>query len=298
VLIDGSVAWLDALDAPDLRALVVGSEGTLAVVTAALLSLLPAPEATGMVVCGFPRLEGAGAAAEAIVREGLPASALEYIDATMLGVIGTMSPGVLPAGVEAALIVEVETLAESLDTSLATIERLVRETGGSARRAGGAEEQTRIWEARRTSGGAFGLLFPDSYTHDFAVPRDRIVEALRGITAITERFRVTAVTVAHLGDGNIHPKLVYDGHEPGAYARVIDASNEILDLVLGFGGTLSGEHGIGIEKLGAMGRQFSPAELDLLRAVRTSFDPRGILNPDKAIPLAGDEARRGVFAHA
>ncbi len=122
--------------------------------------------------------------------------------------------------------------------------------------------------------------------------------ALRGIAAITERCRVELVTVAHLGDGNIHPKLVYDGREAGAYARVIDASNEILELVLGLGGTLSGEHGIGIEKLGAMGRQFSPAELDLLRAVRCSFDPQGILNPDKAIPLAGDDARRGVFAHA
>jgi glycolate oxidase subunit GlcD len=281
VLTDGSVAWLDALDAPDMRALVVGSEGTLAVVTAALLSLLPVPEATGMVVCGFSRLEQAGEVAESIVRAGLPASALEYIDETMLGVISKMSPGVLPSGVEAA-----------------TIEALVAEAGGSSRRAVGSAEQTRIWEARRTSGGAFGLLFPDSYTHDFAVPRDRIVEVLRGVSAITEAHRVEVVTVAHLGDGNIHPKIVYDGREAGAYERVIDASNAILELVLAHGGTLSGEHGIGLEKLGAMGRQFSPAELDMLRAVRASFDPEGILNPDKAVPLAGDEARRGVFAHA
>ena len=298
VLTDGSVAWLDALDAPDLRALVVGSEGTLAVVTAGLLSLLPVPEATGMVVCGFSQLERAGAAAEAIVRAGLPASALEYIDETMLGVISKMSPEVLPSGVEAALIVEVETLHESLDDALATIEALVADAGGSSRRAVSPAEQTRIWEARRTSGGAFGLLFPDSYTHDFAVPRDRIVEVLRGVAAITQAQRVDVVTVAHLGDGNIHPKIVYDGREAGAYERVIEASNAILELVLEHGGTLSGEHGIGLEKLGAMGRQFSPAELDLLRNVRASFDPQGILNPDKAIPLAGDEARRGVFAHA
>ena len=192
VLADGSVAWLDGLDAPDLRALVVGSEGTLAVVTAALVSLLPVPEATGMVVCGFPELEQAGAAAEAIVRAGLPASALEYIDETMLGVISRMSPGVLPAGVEAALIVEVETLQESLEDALASVETHVAEAGGTARRAVGGAEQTRIWEARRTSGGAFGLLFPDSYTHDFAVPRDRIVEVLRGVAAITAAHRVRA----------------------------------------------------------------------------------------------------------
>jgi glycolate oxidase subunit GlcD len=298
VLIDGSVAWLDALDAPDLRALVVGSEGTLAVVTAALVSLLPVAEATGMVVCGFPQLERAGAAAEAIIRAGLPASALEYIDETMLEIISKMSPGVLPSGVEAALVVEVETLAESLEDSLATVETLVHDAGGVFRRAVGADEQTRIWEARRTSGGAFGLRFPDSYTHDFAVPRDRIVEALRGVSAITREHGVEVVTVAHLGDGNIHPKLVFDGREPGAYGRVIAASNAILELVLACGGTLSGEHGIGLEKLGAMGQQFSPGELDLLRAVRAAFDPQGILNPDKAVPLAGDAARRGVFAHA
>jgi glycolate oxidase len=298
VLADGSVAWLDELDALDLRALVVGSEGTLAVVTAALVSLLPLPEVTGMVVCGFPRLESAGAVAEAIVRAGLPASALEYIDETMLGVISAMSPGLLPSGVEAALIVEVETLSETLEDSLATIEALVRDAEGDARRAVTAAEQTAIWEARRTSGGAVGLIHPDSYTHDFAVPRDRIVEALRGIASITDRFGVELVTVAHLGDGNIHPKLIYDGREPGAYERVLEASNAILELVLACGGTLSGEHGIGLEKLGAMGRQFTPPELDLLRAVRGAFDPQGVLNPDKAIPQAGDAARRGVYAHA
>ena len=298
VLTDGSVAWLEDLDALDLRALVVGSEGTLAVVTAALVTLLPVSEVTGMVVCGFPELESAGAVAEQVVRAGLPASALEYIDETMLGVISQMSPDILPSGVEAALIVEVETLAESLDDALATIEALVRDAGGASRRAVSASEQTATWEARRTSGGAVGLLHPASYTPDFAVPRDRIVEVLRGVARITGTLGVEVVTVAHLGDGNIHPKLIYDGREEGAYARVLEASNAILDLVLACGGTLSGEHGIGLEKLGAMGRQFTPPELDLLRRVRAAFDPQGILNPDKAIPLAGDEARRGVYAHA
>jgi glycolate oxidase len=298
VLADGSAAWLDELDPLDLRALVVGSEGTLAVVTAALVSLLPLPELTGMVVCGFRRLESAGAVAEAIIRAGLPASALEYVDGTMLGVISQSSPDLLPSGVEAALIVEVETLAESLDESLATIEALVRDAEGDSRRAETADEQTAIWEARRLSGGAMGLIHPDSYTHDFAVPRDRIVEALRGIARITGSLGVELVTVAHLGDGNIHPRLLYDGRAPGAYERVLEASNSILELVLACGGTLSGEHGIGLEKLGAMGRQFTPPELDLLRAVRAAFDPQGLLNPDKAIPLAGDAARRGVYAHA
>jgi glycolate oxidase len=298
VLADGTPAWLDDLDSPDLRALVVGGEGTLAIVTAALVSLLPVSEATGMVICGFGRIEGAGAVAEAIVRAGLPASALEYIDEVMLGLLGQVAPGLLPSGVEAALIVEVETLAESLDDVLTTIETLVRDAGGDARRAIDAAEQEGIWEARRASGGVAGRMHPGSYTHDFAVPRDRIVEVLRGTSQITDAHRVALVTVAHLGDGNVHPRLLYDTREPGAYERVLAASNEILELVLACGGTLSGEHGIGLEKLGAMGRQFSGPELDLLRAIRSAFDPLGILNPGKTIPLAGDDARRGVFAHA
>ena len=298
VLADGTPAWLDALDGPDLRALAVGSEGTLAIVTAALVSLLPAPERTGMVVCGFAELDQAGAAAEAIVRAGLPAAALEYVERSMLDVIEHLEPGLFPRAGEAALVVEVETLAESLDDALSQVEEAVRAAGGDARRIAEPSEQTRVWEARRRSGGAVGRVHPDSYTHDFAVPRDRIVEVLRGTARITEEYGVERVTVAHLGDGNIHPKLLYDERVPGAYARVIEASNAILELVLACGGTLSGEHGIGLEKLGAMGQQFTPVELDLLRAVRTAFDPRGILNPGKAIPAAGDEARRGVYAHA
>jgi glycolate oxidase len=298
VLADGTPAWLDSLDAPDLRALLVGSEGTLAIVTAALVSLLPMPERAGMVVCGFPELEGAGAAAEAIIRAGLPAAALEYVERSMLDVIEHLAPGLFPATAEAALVVEVETLAESLDDALARVEAAVRDAGGDARRIVEPTEQTLVWEARRRSGGAVGRVHPDSYTHDFAVPRDRLVEVLRGIARITEAHHVERVTVAHLGDGNIHPKLLYDAREAGVYTRVIAASNAILELVLACGGTLSGEHGIGLEKLGAMGQQFTPPELDLLRAVRAAFDPRGILNPGKAIPPAGDDAKRGVYAHA
>ncbi|HEY1479867.1 MAG TPA: FAD-linked oxidase C-terminal domain-containing protein [Gaiellales bacterium] len=298
VLSDGTPVWLDADDDLDLRALVVGCEGTLAVVTAALLSLLPVPERIGMVVCGFAELEGAGAAAEAIIRAGVPAAALEYVERSMLDVIEHLAPGLYPAAGEAALVVEVESLADGLDEALERVESAVRDAGGSSRRVVDEAEQTQVWEARRRSGGAFGRVHPDSYTHDFAVPRDRIAEVLREIAAITDAHAVERITVAHLGDGNIHPKLLYDGREPGAYDRVIAASNAILELVLSREGTLSGEHGIGLEKLGAMGQQFAPGELDLMRAVRAAFDPHAILNPDKAIPLAGDTARRGVYAHA
>ena len=116
--------------------------------------------------------------------------------------------------------------------------------------------------------------------------------------AIADQHDLLVVNVFHAGDGNLHPILVFDAREPGIWERVHGAGDAIVRACVAAGGVLSGEHGIGLEKLGAMGQQFAPPELDLLRAVRAAFDPQGILNPDKAIPLAGDDARRGVFAHA
>ena len=299
VLTDGSVAWLDELDAPDLRALLVGSEGTLAVVTRRA-GVAP-PHLRGdrhgrvrLPAARAGRRDGRGDRARRA--SGLRARVHRRDDARR-DLEDVARGASLGGGGRADR--------RGRDPRREPRRRALDDRGARPRRGRQRRGARRRWPLRprsgrraERSGGAFGLLFPDSYTHDFAVPRDRIVEVLRGVAKITEARDVDVVTVAHLGDGNIHPKLVYDGREAGVYDRVIAASNEILALVLANGGTLSGEHGIGLEKLGAMGQQFTPPELDLLRAVRAAFDPRGILNPDKAIPLAGDEARRGVFAHA
>ena len=296
VLGDGTIAWLEDTDASDLRALVTGSEGTLAIVTSALVRLLPVAERLAVVVAGFPLLEQCGACAERMVLEAPGLVACEFIDAGMLRALDHMAPGVLPTGVEAALLIEVEALEEGIDRAIAVIVQCVEESGGSAREARSDAEIEIAWNARRAAYGALGRMHADSYTHDFATPRDRLVSSLRAATEIANRHGLTLSSVAHLGDGNLHPRLHYDAREPGAFQRALDASEELLVMVLENGGTLTGEHGIGLEKLHALGRQYGEPELDAMRRVKAVFDPASVLNPGKRLPEAGTDSRRGMYA--
>jgi glycolate oxidase subunit GlcD len=293
---DGTIAWLEDTDAADLRALAIGSEGTLAIVTCALLRLLPLPERLAVVVAGFELLEQAGACAERMVLEAPGLVACEFIDDAMLRALDHMAPGVLPVNVEAALLIEVEALEEGIDRAIAVVVQCVEEAGGNAREARSDEEIEIAWNARRSAYGALGRMHSDSYTHDFATPRDRLVTSLRAAADIAKRHDLVLSSVAHLGDGNLHPRLHYDARVAGSFERALEASEELLVMVLANGGTLTGEHGIGLEKLHALGRQYGEAELDAMRRVKAVLDPAGILNPGKALPEAGADARRGVYA--
>ncbi len=293
---DGSIAWLEDTDVPDLRALVTGSEGTLAIVTSALVRLLPTAERLAVVVAGFERLEQCGACAERMVLEAPGLVACEFIDEGMLRALDHMAPGVLPMDVEAALLIEVEALEEGIDRAIAVVMQCVVESGGSAREARSSEEIEIAWNARRSAYGALGRMYADSYTHDFATPRDKLVSSLRAAAEIAARHGLVLSSVAHLGDGNLHPRLHYDAREAGAFQRALDASEELLVMVLENGGTLTGEHGIGLEKLHALGRQYGEAELDAMRRVKAVLDPAGVLNPGKRLPEAGADARRGMYA--
>jgi len=293
---DGTIAWLEDTDASDLRALVTGSEGSLAIVTCALLRLLPVPERLAVVVAGFPQLEQAGACAERMVLEAPGLVACEFIDAGMLAALDHLAPGVLPVNVEAALLIEVEALEEGIDRSIGTIVRCIEEAGGDAREARSDEEIAIAWNARRSAYGALGRMHAASYTHDFATPRDKLVESLRAAAEIAARHDLVLSSVAHLGDGNLHPRLHFDALEEGAFQRALDASEELLVMVLANGGTLTGEHGIGLEKLHALGRQYGDAELGAMRRVKAVLDPAGVLNPGKRVPEAGTDARRGMYA--
>ncbi len=293
---DGTIAWLEDTDATDLRALVTGSEGTLAIVTSALVRLLPLPERLAVVVAGFPRLEQCGECAERMILEAPGLVACEFIDDAMSRALDHLAPGVLPVGVEAALLIEVEALEEGIDRAITTVVRCVEEAGGSAREARSDAEIAIAWNARRSAYGALGRMHADSYTHDFATPRDRLVVSLRAAAEIAARHDLMLSSVAHLGDGNLHPRLHYDARDTGAFKRALEASEELLVMVLENGGTLSGEHGIGLEKLHALGRQYGDAELDAMRRVKAVLDPAGVLNPGKALPEAGTDARRGMYA--
>jgi glycolate oxidase len=293
---DGTIAWLEDTDATDLRALVTGSEGTLAIVTSALVRLLRVPERLAVVVAGFPLLEQAGACAERMVLDAPGLVACEFIDAGMLAALDHLAPGVLPTNVEAALLIEVEALEEGIDRAIGAVVRCVEEAGGSAREARSDEEIATAWNARRSAYGALGRMHAASYTHDFATPRDKLVSSLRAAAEIAARHDLVLSSVAHLGDGNLHPRLHYDALEEGAFQRALDASEELLVMVLANGGTLTGEHGIGLEKLHALGRQYGEPELNAMRGVKAVLDPAGILNPGKRVPEAGVDSRRGMYA--
>jgi glycolate oxidase len=293
---DGTIAWLEDTDSSDLRALVTGSEGTLAIVTSALLRLLPLPERLAVVVAGFQRLEQCGACAERMVLEAPGLVACEFIDDAMLRALDHLAPGVLPVDVEAALLIEVEALDEGIDRAVATVVRCVEEAGGSAREARSDEEIEIAWNARRSAYGALGRMHADSYTHDFGTPRDKLVTSLRAAAEIATRYGLVLSSVAHLGDGNLHPRLHYDARVPGEFERALAASEELLVMVLANGGTLTGEHGIGLEKLHALGRQYGEPELDAMRRVKAVLDPDGVLNPGKRLPEAGADSRRGMYA--
>jgi glycolate oxidase len=265
-------------------------------VTSALLRLLPLAERLAVVVAGFPQLEQAGECAERMVLEAPGLVACEFIDAGMLAALDHLAPGVLPTNVEAALLIEVEALEEGIDRSIATVVRCVEEAGGAAREARSDDEIAIAWNARRSAYGALGRMHAASYTHDFATPRDKLVSSLRAAAEIAVRHDLVLSSVAHLGDGNLHPRLHYDALEEGAFQRALDASEELLVMVLANGGTLTGEHGIGLEKLHALGRQYGEPELNAMRGVKAVLDPEGILNPGKRVPEAGVDSRRGMYA--
>ena len=229
VEIDGSRATA-ALLAPPIRPLagIVGEDVTINLMTGkgvlrldARIAAVPAPERMVLEVPGLV--------------------ACEFIDAGMLRALDHMAPGVLPVDVEAALLIEVEALEEGIDRAIAVVVQCVEESGGSAREARSAAEIEIAWNARRSAYGALGRMHADSYTHDFATPRDRLVSSLRAATEIATRHGLTLSSVAHLGDGNLHPRLHYDAREPGAFQRALDASEELLVMVLENGGTLKVE---------------------------------------------------------
>ena len=196
--------------------------------------------------------------------------------------------------VEAALLIEVEALTEGIDRSIAGVVACVEDAGGSAREARSNAEIEVAWNARRSAYGALGRMHADS-TPTISRRPHRLVSSLRAAAEIATRHGLTLSSVAHLGDGNLHPRLHYDAREPGALKRALAASEELLVMVLENGGTLTGEHGIGLEKLHALGRQYGEAELDACAASRPC-STRPASSTGQALPEAGTDSRRGMYA--
>jgi glycolate oxidase len=270
----------------DLAGLLTGSEGNLAFVTGITVRLMPCPEAVGTLLALFDTIAAAGAAATAVIAAGIIPAALEFVDATTIGALRQGGYRDYPAGVEAVLLIELESLADALPGTAERVHEVLLACGAvEVRSATAAAERARLWAGRKGALGAFGRLAPNYYIQDGVVPRSRLVEVLVKIQAIGVREGLLIANVFHAGDGNLHPTILYDARHPGLTERVVDVGAEILRLCVDAGGTLSGEHGIGLEKQAYLDWVLSPADQEAQRAVKRTFDPRQRLNPGK--PFSG-----------
>ena len=289
VLADGSVVEVGGLapDLPgyDLTGLVVGSEGTFAIVTKVMVRLMRIQESVRTLLAIFDTVDAASQATSAIVAHGIIPAALEMMDGLTIKALQLAGHTGLPEGAAAVLLVELEGLTESLAELLPAVERICLDSGATEIRAAQtADERERLWKARKGALGALGQLKPNYYLQDGVIPRTRLMEVLRTVSEVSKRYGLPIANVFHAGDGNLHPCIVFDQRVPGDTEKVVQAGADILRKCVELGGTLSGEHGVGLEKQAYMPWIFSDADFAAMRAAKQAFDPDGALNPGKIFP--------------
>jgi glycolate oxidase len=292
VLPDGEVVTLgDAIDDAlgyDLTGVVCGAEGTMGIVTAATLRLVPLPEAVTTMLAIFATVAEATATVSAIIAAGIVPAALEMMDRTIVAAVEAAYRFGFPTDAGAVLIIEIDGAAAGLDATAACIETLCRTHGAEdVRRAASESERAALWKSRKRAFGAVGRLSPSYCTQDGVVPRTRLPEILARIEAAGARHRLRIGNVFHAGDGNIHPIILYDERDADEAARALTAGREILAACVELGGSVTGEHGIGVEKMQELGLSFGPEDLALMQRVRAVFDPEGRANPGKIFPTPG-----------
>jgi glycolate oxidase len=271
----------------DLLGLVVGGEGTFGIVTRATLRLVRRPEAWHTLLGVFESVEDASNAVSGIIAAGIVPAALEMMDQGILTALeAAFHFGFPDAG--AVLIVEIDGPRVGLDEQARRVVEICQAHGArEVRVAADEEERAALWKSRKRAFGAIGRLAPNYCTQDGVVPRTKVPEILRRIIAIGERHQLRIANVFHAGDGNIHPILLYDERDSDEVRRVVMAGREILEACVALGGSITGEHGIGVEKIGEMPLLFSPDDLMVMRRLRAVFDPDQRCNPGKIFPTPG-----------
>jgi glycolate oxidase len=291
VLADGRVVQLGGpVEDPlglDLVGAVVGSEGTLAIVTKVWVRLTRDPQGYRTMLGVFDSVEDATNTISEIIGAGIVPAALEMMDQGIVGALEAAFHFGFPLDAQAVLLIEVDGLEAGLDEQRDRIIEICDRCGArEVRQAATASERQKLWKCRKQAFGAIGRLSPSYCTQDGVVPRSKLPHILRKIYAIGQKYDLRVVNVFHAGDGNIHPILLFDERDPSQVQRVLKASNEILEECLACGGSVTGEHGIGVEKIGFMSRMFTPDDLTAMAHLREAFNPRGNLSPDKMLPTA------------
>jgi glycolate oxidase len=269
----------------DLASLLIGSEGTLGVITAIDLRLMRIPPSIRVCVAAFGDVEAASAAVSAIIGAGIVPTALEIMDRTIVQAVEAHYHAGYPLDASAVLLVEIAGEADATVARERRIETIVREHGAlSWRSASEPAERDALWAARKGAAGAIGRIAPNYYIQDATVPRTRLPQALHRVDEIARAHHLTVGNVFHAGDGNLHPLLMFDRRDLKQVGAVVAAGTEILRACIDLGGTISGEHGIGYEKRETLPLVFSTSDLATMGRVRGVFDTKGLFNPDKIFP--------------
>ena len=276
-----------ALDSPgyDLLALMMGSEGMLGIVVEALVRLLPRPKVARVLMAAFDDIEKAGNAVASVIAAGVIPGGFEMMDKAAIQASEDFSKAGYPTDAAAILLCELDGTEDDVNAQVERVEKLLADSGaGDIRLASDESQRIRFWSGRKNAFPAMGRISPDYYCMDGTIPRKELGNVLTRISGLSEKYGLRVANVFHAGDGNLHPLILYDANQPDEFERAEEFGAEILDLCVAVGGTITGEHGVGVEKIDRMCVQFDDSSLSQFLAVRKAFDPDGLLNPDKAVP--------------
>lgn len=270
----------------DLMALITGSEGLLGVVTEVTVKLLPSPEKAQVIMAAFADVQTAGDAVGAVIAKGIIPAGLEMMDSLAIIAAEAFAHAGYPTDAKALLLCELDGTVAEVDEQIRDVEQLFIELGATATRVSQSEaERALLWKGRKSAFPAVGRISPDYYCMDGTIPRSQLAHVLTEMQRLSVEYGLKVANVFHAGDGNLHPLILFDANMPGELERTEEFGGKILELCVAVGGCITGEHGVGVEKLRQMSVQFSEQELVQFHAIKHAFDPLGTLNPGKGIPV-------------
>ena len=275
------------LDAPgyDLLALMAGSEGMLGVIVEVTVKLLPKPERAQVMLAAFDDVVKAGQAVSDIIAAGIIPAGLEMMDKLAIQAAEDFVHAGYPTAAEAILLCELDGTNEEVSEHIFKVREILNASGATeVRTAKDDYERMMLWKGRKAAFPAVGRIAPDYYCMDGTIPRKKLPEVLKAIADMSKRYRLPVANVFHAGDGNLHPLILYDANKSDELKRTEEFGGKILELCIEMGGTITGEHGVGMEKINQMCVQFEAQELMQFHAIKAAFDPKGLLNPGKAVP--------------
>src|SRR5579884_29042 len=291
VLPDGKITQLGGKASSaagyDLTGFFVGSEGTLGIATAITVKITRLPEAVATLLAIYNDVQDAANTVVALTSEGITPAAIEMLDGWTLRAVEAAVHAGYPLDSAAVLLIELEGLREVVDEQAEIVSQLCRRSGArEVKRARDDQERQLLWKGRKTAFGAIGRISPSYYVQDGVIPRTRIPETLRKIEEVSKKYSLTIGNIFHAGDGNLHPLILFDARNEEETRRTLDAGREILEFCIGVGGSITGEHGVGMEKQDLMCTLFSDSEREVMHRLRNAFNPDSVLNPQKILPGA------------